>query len=218
MNIDYYEILGLQKTAGREEIKQAYRTLSKKYHPDVNDANNASAMFRLVGEAYQTLYNDDKRKEYDNPHKSSAYTTPSNPGNYAAYTNYDREKNPEKKKYKSKQSAHKHTRKYNRARNIGASALSVTLKIVLFPIFVLVAFLEKVFILLGALASAIGWIVFVVGIAMVLISFFMNASFYPEILSGLLIAFIGFVSATLSAKIPSIIMIFKDFLHNKVFY
>ena len=52
---DYYEILGLKKGATQEEIKAAYRKLSKKYHPDVNDAANASVVFRLINEAYNAL-------------------------------------------------------------------------------------------------------------------------------------------------------------------
>lgn len=52
---DYYEILGLKKGASQDEIKAAYRKLSKKYHPDVNDAANASVVFRLINEAYNAL-------------------------------------------------------------------------------------------------------------------------------------------------------------------
>lgn len=52
---DYYEILGLKKGASQDEIKAAYRKLSKKYHPDVNDAANASVIFRLINDAYNAL-------------------------------------------------------------------------------------------------------------------------------------------------------------------
>lgn len=54
-NDDYYEILGLKPGASQDEIKAAYRKLSKKYHPDVNDAANASVVFRLINEAYNAL-------------------------------------------------------------------------------------------------------------------------------------------------------------------
>ena len=50
-----FEILGIPETATPEEIKAAYRANIKKYHPDVNDAPNAAAMFRLVEQAYREL-------------------------------------------------------------------------------------------------------------------------------------------------------------------
>jgi molecular chaperone DnaJ len=65
---DYYEILGVDKTATQEEIKKAYRKLAIKYHPDKNPDNpEAEEKFREISEAYETLGNEDKRAEYDNP-------------------------------------------------------------------------------------------------------------------------------------------------------
>ncbi len=61
----YYETLGIDEDATQEQIKTAYRTLVKKYHPDVNDAPNAAAFFRLIQEAYETLGNPALREEYD---------------------------------------------------------------------------------------------------------------------------------------------------------
>jgi curved DNA-binding protein len=63
---DYYAILGISKTASPEEIKQAFRKLARKYHPDVNpDNKQAEAKFKEVNEAYEVLSDADKRKKYD---------------------------------------------------------------------------------------------------------------------------------------------------------
>ncbi|MVB10125.1 Chaperone protein DnaJ [Caprobacter fermentans] len=68
--MDYYEILGIDENATQEQIKASYRALAKKYHPDVNDAPNAAAFFRLIQEAYETLNDTSKRKEYDESNKN----------------------------------------------------------------------------------------------------------------------------------------------------
>ncbi|MBG1243802.1 DnaJ C-terminal domain-containing protein [Nostoc sp. UIC 10607] len=63
---DYYAILGVSKTATPEEIKQAFRKLARKYHPDVNPNNKqAEARFKEVSEAYEVVSDPDKRKKYD---------------------------------------------------------------------------------------------------------------------------------------------------------
>lgn len=65
---DYYVILGVPKTASQEEIKKAYRNLSKKHHPDVNPDNKDSEdRFKKINEAYSVIGDEGKRKEYDNP-------------------------------------------------------------------------------------------------------------------------------------------------------
>ncbi len=63
MNKDYYEILGVNKNASKDDIKKAFYKLAHKYHPDKKDGNEAK--FKQVNEAYQVLSDDAKRSKYD---------------------------------------------------------------------------------------------------------------------------------------------------------
>ncbi|MGE0823807.1 MAG: DnaJ C-terminal domain-containing protein [Candidatus Binatia bacterium] len=62
---DYYAILGVSRTATEEEITKAYRTLARKYHPDVSKEPGAEEKFKTVAEAYAVLKDPEKRKRYD---------------------------------------------------------------------------------------------------------------------------------------------------------
>src|SRR5258706_13011541 len=63
---DYYSTLGVAKTAAEKEIKQAYRKLARKHHPDVNpNDKSAEAKFKAINEAYEVLGDPAKRKKYD---------------------------------------------------------------------------------------------------------------------------------------------------------
>lgn len=62
---DYYEVLGLSKGATEQDIKKAYRSLAKKYHPDVNKEAGAEDKFKEINEAYEVLSDGQKRASYD---------------------------------------------------------------------------------------------------------------------------------------------------------
>ena len=82
---DYYEILGVSRTAKEEEIKKSYRKLARKYHPDLNPNNKQSEeKFKEIQEAYEVLGDADKRKKYDqlgaNWKNGADFTPPQNWG------------------------------------------------------------------------------------------------------------------------------------------
>lgn len=62
---DYYEVLGVARTASADEIRKAYRKLARKYHPDVNKRSDAETRFKEIGEAYEVLSDAEKRTRYD---------------------------------------------------------------------------------------------------------------------------------------------------------
>lgn len=70
MEVNYYKVLEVEPTATQEEIKKAFRRLSKKHHPD---KGGDAEKFKEINEAYQTLGDEDKRKRYDNPLQSNSF-------------------------------------------------------------------------------------------------------------------------------------------------
>ena len=63
---DFYEVLGISRSADDTEIKKAYRKLARQYHPDVNpDDNTAAEKFKEITESYEVLSDADKRAQYD---------------------------------------------------------------------------------------------------------------------------------------------------------
>src|SRR5699024_12772635 len=64
-NTEFYDRLGVSKDASQDEIKKAYRKMSKKYHPDINKEPGAEEKYKEVQEAYETLGDEQKRAAYD---------------------------------------------------------------------------------------------------------------------------------------------------------
>src|SRR4029453_11040133 len=63
---DYYEVLGVSRSASEKDIRPAYRKLARQYHPDLNpNDKQAEAKFKEIGQAYEVLSDADKRKQYD---------------------------------------------------------------------------------------------------------------------------------------------------------
>src|SRR5512139_3774703 len=64
--MDLYELIGVPRTAGLEEIKRAYRRLARRWHPDINPGDRAAAVrFKLVADAYEILADPERRRQYD---------------------------------------------------------------------------------------------------------------------------------------------------------
>ncbi|XP_069019334.1 dnaJ homolog subfamily B member 9a isoform X2 [Embiotoca jacksoni] len=72
---DYYDVLGVPKGATERQIKKAFHKLAMKHHPDKNKSPDAEVRFREIAEAYETLSDDARRREYDQFGDTAAYFT-----------------------------------------------------------------------------------------------------------------------------------------------
>jgi molecular chaperone DnaJ len=72
-NRDYYEVLGIDRSATKDQIKDAYRKLALQFHPDRNKSPEAEAKFKEISEAYAVLSDDEKRRQYDSFGREGVY-------------------------------------------------------------------------------------------------------------------------------------------------
>jgi len=93
--VDYYSILGLQKSASKEDVKKAYKKLAKQWHPDKNPDNQeeATRKFKEVSEAYQILVDDSKRRAYDREGQG-CFKPDTAQRNYSKNQNYNKRNDP----------------------------------------------------------------------------------------------------------------------------
>ena len=101
MEKNYYQILQVDKEASLEIIEKAYKTLVKKYHPDLQNKDNqeeAEATIKLINEAYETLSNKEKRYEYDQKLKENNIIIQNEPKPNTNYNHTSYSQNTKKEK------------------------------------------------------------------------------------------------------------------------
>ena len=167
----YYDILGVSKNATKDEIKKAYRLNVKMYHPDSNQLPNASIIFVMINEAYGTLYDDEKRKAYDEGlnggEKQDSGQEKPNRHAYANTKEKPHVKNEEMPKGVNMPPAAYH-RKVTPVRVV-IITLKVISKILLFPVALVLQGLVLALVLLGVLAGGLLMVGAVIVLIMIII-------------------------------------------------
>ncbi|OOM05681.1 J domain-containing protein [Clostridium saccharobutylicum] len=149
--MNYYDILGVEKTATQEEIKQAYRSLVKKYHPDVNKAGNSNTFFNMIQEAYNILGNEESRKNYNSSLNNNSRNADDNyyeanntnsENSYKNNNNYNSEFNSET--VVSDEEIYKNFTRERIPRSIFIKIIYILLKIILIPLIPVISFTKHV--------------------------------------------------------------------------
>lgn len=203
--VDYYETLGLKPDASADEVKVAYRTLSKRYHPDVNDAPNAAAFFRLLAEAYDVLGNEQSRSAYDAKRRTGSRVQED--------ADFAREEEPVA--YEYARAAPKAGPRPKKGGALGF-VLWLLLKVVCLPVIVVLVFFEKVLTLLAAVASVIGWIIFGLGVLGAIAMLISGNAGIPALIGAAAVAFLGFALPYIAAFCPAVLLVAREFLVENV--
>jgi len=203
----HYEVLGIEKDATQEQIKAAYHTLAKKYHPDVNDAANANAFFRLIQEAYETLNDPQKRSSYDSPKSGPS-----------EYVNYQKDDDDDNNSYHDGYTYEVSTEKPKR--NIILFILLIPVKIVALILIPIVAFLSQIFTWITAAIVLISRLYMGICILGIVVLLFQNMAFQYKvttIIVGLISAFVGYCLPYIVAVAPVALTLVKGYLKKFVF-
>ncbi|QNO15935.1 J domain-containing protein [Alkalicella caledoniensis] len=193
MNNDFYRILGVNESATKDEIKSAYRNLSKNYHPDVNPSSNAAFVFSLIKEAYDNLYDDKRRLTYDIGRRTTHNT----------YATWKKETSDQQ----SYSSGDPITKRIS-LNKIGKILFANVIKLICLPILLFLVLMDNLFMLLCAITEYIGG-------ALILISIIITATTlyngdFKDLWMPLLILTIGGVSTKLAFFLSTLISDLRD--------
>ena len=217
--MNYYDILGVEKSATQEEIKQAYRSLVKKYHPDVNKAGNANTFFNLIQEAYNILSNDKSRKDYDLTNNNYETTK-----NYSTNYNYNgKDDSWFDNQTVSDEETKEYFRRENNQESILTKILIILLKIILIVLIPILSFTKHVTIWIS------GVILFITRIIMGLFLLITLKDIYEkfsggttvggwkDIIGSVIIAFIAYCFPYIVMMIPVGLELLRDKIKDFVF-